>query len=48
MTRKAQPIILSKEEKADLLIMRKSQKLEKRYVDRAKVVLLSTEEKTLS
>ena len=47
MARIAKPIEVSREQKQELLVMSRSQKLERRYVDRAKVILLSLEHKTL-
>lgn len=47
MARIAKPIEATEEQKADLLLMSRSQKIEKRYSQRAQVVLLSLEGKTL-
>jgi len=48
MARKTNSIEASSAEKEQLLIMSRSQKLEQRYVQRAKVILLSLEDKTLN
>lgn len=47
MARKSKSIAASPEELAELQVMSRSQKLERRYVDRARVILLSLEGKTL-
>ena len=47
MARIGQQIQLSMEEKLELLTMSRSHKLEKRYVERAKIILYSEEGKTL-
>lgn len=47
MARKSNPIKITEEEKRQLLTMSRSQKLERRYVERAKVILLSSKSKTL-
>lgn len=47
MARKSNPIKLGEAEKEELLTMSRSLKLEKRYVDRANVILLSASGKTL-
>jgi transposase len=47
MARKGDPILLSAEEERVLLTMQRSQKLEKRYSERANIILLSAEGKTL-
>lgn len=41
------PIIATEEQKTELLVMDRSQKLERRYAERAKIILLSMEGKTL-
>jgi len=47
MARKAQPIELTEKERQELLMMSKSQKLEKRYVERAKIILESDQGKSI-
>lgn len=47
MARVAKPIEVGLKRKQELLMMSRSQKLERWYVDRAKVILLSLEHKTL-
>jgi putative transposase len=47
MARIGQPITLTMEERLELLTMSRSHKLEKRYVDRAKIILYSDEGKSL-
>lgn len=47
MARIGQPIILSMEEKQELLTMSRSHKLEKRYVERANIILYSAQGKSL-
>jgi putative transposase len=47
MARIAQPIIATEQERQELLIMQRSLKMERRYCQRAKVILLSLEGKTL-
>jgi transposase len=47
MARIGQPITLTMEEKQELLTMSRSHKLEKRYVERALIILLSAECKSL-
>jgi transposase len=47
MARIAQPIIVTPEQKQALLIMHRSLKMERRYAQRASVILLSAEGKTL-
>ncbi len=47
MARKSNPIILTKIQAEELVTMSRSLKLEKRYVDRANVILLSSKGKTL-
>lgn len=47
MARIGQPITASPEERAELLTMRRSQKLERRYVERAEIILHSLEGKSL-
>lgn len=47
MGRIGKPIIASEGQKAELLVMDRSQKLERRYAERAKVILLSLEGMTL-
>ncbi|MCK5371748.1 MAG: helix-turn-helix domain-containing protein, partial [Cyclobacteriaceae bacterium] len=47
MARIGQPIHLSAEENQELLTMSRSHKLEKRYVDRAMIILHSAEGKSL-
>jgi transposase len=46
MARIAEPIILSEEEKLELITMSRSHKLEKRYVERAMIILLTAEGKS--
>lgn len=48
MARKSQPIEATQEQKNELLIMSRSLKLDKRYVDRSKVILFSLEGKQLN
>lgn len=47
MARIGQPIIVTQEERDELLIMSRSHKLEKRYSDRSMIILYSAEGKTL-
>ncbi len=47
MARIGQPINLSMEEKQELLTMSRSHKLEKRYVERAMIILYSADRKSL-
>lgn len=47
MGRTAKPIVATEEQKAELLMMDRSQKLERRYAERAKIILLSLEGLTL-
>jgi putative transposase len=47
MARIAKPIELSEKQKTELLIMSRSHKMENRYVQRARIILLSAENKTL-
>lgn len=47
MGRIGKPILATEEQKAELLMMDRSQKLERRYAERAKVILLSLEGMTL-
>lgn len=47
MSRKPQPILVSDAERRELLTMRRSLKIERRYGQRAEVILLSLENKTL-
>jgi transposase len=47
MARIGQPITASPEERAELLTMKRSQKLERRYVERAEIILYSLEDKSL-
>ncbi len=47
MARKGQPIELTMEEEQELLTMSRSHKLEKRYVERAMIILHSAEGKSL-
>lgn len=47
MGRIGKPIVSTEEQKAELLMMDRSQKLERRYAERAKVILLSLEGLTL-
>jgi len=47
MARIGQPITASPEERAELLTMQRSQKLERRYVERAEIILHSLESKSL-
>ena len=47
MARIGQPITASPEERAGLLTMKRSQKLERRYVERAEIILHSLEGKSL-
>ncbi len=47
MARKAQPITASREEEQELLVMFRSLKIEKRYSQRAQVILLSLEGKSI-
>jgi hypothetical protein len=47
MARIGQPITASPEETAELLTMKRSQKLERRYAERAEIILHSLEGKSL-
>jgi len=47
MAKEALPIVTTKEEMQELLVMRRSTKIEKRYNQRAEVILLSIEKKTM-
>jgi len=47
MARKSQPIEVSDAEKAELITMSRSLKLERRYVDRANIILMSIQGETL-
>ncbi|GAA0894225.1 IS630-like element ISRj1 family transposase [Fulvivirga kasyanovii] len=47
MARKPKEIVISESEYNQLLVMSQSSKLDKRYVDRAKIILLSKEKHTL-
>ena len=47
MARKAQPIMATDEQYQQLLIIKRSLKMEKRYCQRAEIILLSLEGKTL-
>ena len=47
MARIGQPITASPEERAELLTMKRSQKLERWYVERAEIILYSLEDKSL-
>jgi putative transposase len=47
MARIAKPVILTEAEKESLFVMRRSTKIEKRYSERAHVILLSSEGKSL-
>jgi len=47
MAKEALPLIASEDQMQELLVMRRSTKIEKRYSQRAEVILLSLEKKTL-
>jgi putative transposase len=47
MARKAKEILTTEQEQEELLMMGRSLKLERRYSDRARIILLSLEKKTL-
>jgi transposase len=47
MARIGQPIVLTEDQHQELLMMSRSHKLEKRYVDRAKIILYSASGKTM-
>lgn len=47
MARKAKPIVVSEDQKRELLVMSRSHKIEKRYSQRAQVILLSDQDLSL-
>ncbi len=47
MARKSKPITANQDQLQELLVMKRSLKIEKRYSQRASIILLSLEHKTL-